>query len=215
MSQMPSLQCLFCQHINPADADDCRRCDGQLNLQPCRRCGAVDLRTATNCYKCGAKFSLPVATRLEFPFPPAIVDRESAYSTSTDIGVARSEAGHLPAGVPDKPDTGAKPERGTPAAVLAILLLLIAGAAAAYFFRGNAAPANMAAETDGASKPVGPVPNPRAPLPEGADAVPAARPLPATDAEVKNGPDPSVVEKCPPAVATLGLCNPEPRQEKR
>ncbi|MDW5441480.1 hypothetical protein [Polaromonas sp. SM01] len=50
--------------------------------------------------------------------------------------------------------------------------------------------------------------------PPGADAALTVRPLPATDAEVKTRQDLSIVEKCPPAVATLGLCNPDTPQEK-
>jgi hypothetical protein len=88
----------------------------------------------------------------------------------------------------------------------------------------ESAPSNGAAGTDAALKPAETVQTPAAsankpeetpPLtPSGADAALAARPLPATDAEIKTLQDLSAVEKCPPAVATLGLCNPDNQQEK-
>ena len=56
MSSTP-LQCLFCQHLNPADANFCNSCASQLNLKPCAQCSAVDNRSAAHCYKCGAAFT--------------------------------------------------------------------------------------------------------------------------------------------------------------
>ncbi|NMM80205.1 hypothetical protein B2J86_04530 [Acidovorax sp. SRB_14] len=264
MSQMPSLQCLFCQHLNPSDAVFCNNCGGQLNLQPCDRCGAVDLRTATNCYKCGAEFSLPIAPGVDFPFTPAIADNEFTYPTSTDPGVADSEAEHLNAGLtyshperqpvdealpPETSATATSWRRGTPFAIPAILLLLITTAVSVYLYLGHTAqpaqtqgqkqevidvsgarkpsdsvPSNGAAGMDAALKPIDTVQTPPASAnnpektpsltPPSADAALAARPLPATDAETKTLQDPSVVEKCPPAVATLGLCNMNTQQEK-
>lgn len=261
---MPSLQCLFCQHLNPSDVDYCNSCDGQLNLQPCDRCGAVDLRTATNCYKCGAEFSLPVVQGLDFPLPPAIVDKELTRPTSTDPGVADSETEHLIPRLiyshperqavdevpsPETSATAAKLRRGTPVAILAILLLLITTAVAVYLYRGHTAqaartqvqkqvindvsgarkpgesvPSNGASGMDAALKPMDTVQTSPASAnkskktaslkPPGADAALAARPLPATDGEIKTLQDLSAVGKCPPAVATLGLCNPDTQQEK-
>lgn len=52
-----------------------------------------------------------------------------------------------------------------------------------------------------------PVPAPVPALPSTA-AAPPARPLSATGAETRSRQDPSVLKKCPEAVATLGLCNP-------
>jgi ribosomal protein L40E len=63
MSSSLSLQCLFCQHINPAGASFCNGCGSQLNLQPCLQCDTVDNRTATHCYKCGAPFSSSPSAR--------------------------------------------------------------------------------------------------------------------------------------------------------
>jgi len=53
---MPILRCLFCNHINSAEASFCNACGSQLDLQPCGQCGAVDSRTAKSCHKCAAPF---------------------------------------------------------------------------------------------------------------------------------------------------------------
>jgi hypothetical protein len=42
----------------------------------------------------------------------------------------------------------------------------------------------------------------------GAGAALTVSPLPVTEAEIKTSEDPSILKKCPEAVATLGLCNP-------
>ena len=264
MSQIPSLQCLFCQHLNSSDAFFCDGCGGQLNLQPCDRCGAVDSRTATNCYKCGAEFSVSVAPGRDFLLTPAIVDKDLPYPTSTDPGVADSEAEPLNAGLayshserqpvdevlsPEMSATATRSRHGTPAAILAALLLLVTAAMSVDLYRGHtaqlartqgqkqavtnvpgahkpseSAPSDGAAGMDAVLKPVDtvqtPAPGANKPAktpsltPPGADAALAERPLAATDAEVKPLQDPSIVEKCPSAVATLGLCNPDTQQEK-
>lgn len=264
MSPTPRLQCLFCKHLNPADGIFCDDCGGQLNLQPCDRCGAVDSRAASNCYKCGAEFSLPVAPGLDFPLTPATLDKELSYPTSIEAGVAGRVAAHpdhdLTYSPPEtqpvdevlSPGTAAtatKSRRRTHVAILALILLLTAAAVSVYFYhgqpvqiarkqgqkqavtdvsgapkRGGSAPSTGAARTDAALKPVDTVPKSatgadapgKAPslVPPGADATLAARPLPATDAEVKTRQDLSIVGKCPPAVATLGLCNLDTQQEK-
>ena len=56
MSSIPSIQCLFCKHLNPAGAIFCNECGTQLNVQPCDHCGAIDARDARNCHKCGSEF---------------------------------------------------------------------------------------------------------------------------------------------------------------
>jgi ribosomal protein L40E len=52
---MPSNPCHFCGHGNPADAQFCGGCGGQVNLDvlPCPHCGALNYQGATNCYQCG------------------------------------------------------------------------------------------------------------------------------------------------------------------
>lgn len=264
MSQLHSLQCLFCQQLNPSDADYCNSCDGQLNLQPCVHCDAVDLRTATHCYKCGAAFSLPAAPGLGLLRTPAIVGRESSAPTATNPAASDTEPEQHDAlrtyshserqpleesPSPARSATAANSRRGAPAAILGILLLLITASVAFYLYRGHtpqaartqiqnqavqdvpgarkpeeSAPSQGAAGMDAALKPMDPVQTPPSrlnppvktpsPTPPGADAARAARPLPGTDGGTKAVQDLSVDEKCPPAVATLGLCNPDTQQEK-
>ena len=57
MASPEALQCLFCQHVNPAGATFCNTCGSQLQLQQCDRCGSINKRSASNCYKCGAPCS--------------------------------------------------------------------------------------------------------------------------------------------------------------
>ena len=261
MSQILSLQCLFCQHLNTAGAVFCDDCGGQLDLQPCDQCGAVDSRAATNCYKCGAEFTLLVAPDLALPFTSAIVDKELPYPTPIDPGSADFEAAHLNDGLtyshperqligkvvsPETSATATVSRGGTPVAILALLLLLITVAVSVYLYRGQpartqgpnqavndmsglqkpgeSAPSTEAAGMDPALKPVDMIQTPAAGTskigitpsltPPGAEAALSSRPLPTTDAEIKTFQDLSVVEKCPPAVATLGLCNPDTQQVK-
>ena len=86
MPLIPPLQCLFCNHLNPADASFCNSCGSQMHLQPCDRCGAVDKRSAKACYKCDSAFTLPAASEPE-PAPvapdqplaePALFDADTA-----------------------------------------------------------------------------------------------------------------------------------------
>lgn len=213
MSQIPSLPCLFCQHLNRSDADYCRHCGEQLNLRPCERCDAVNLRTAKSCYRCGAEFPADAASGRGFLLTPTMADHALTAPRSADPGVAG------PAVV----------RRGTPGAARAIVLLLVASAVAAYWYRGHLAPPGPTqgqhqipmAGMDATSTTPGTMPPPPAgvqdtagspsPASSGADATLAARPLPTTEVDIKTVESPAVVEKCAPAVATLGLCDPETR----
>ncbi|SFB68728.1 Double zinc ribbon [Polaromonas sp. OV174] len=256
---MPSLKCLFCQHLNPAGAIFCNDCGGQLNLQPCERCGAIDSRSARKCYKCGAEFPLPAAAGLNPLLAPTIPEKAFAYSTLDEAGAAGQEVAHPHPGLsysPPEPQpvddmlasetaataTVTKPRRRLPLAViLALLLVLAAALVSVYLYQGK--PVQLArtqgqkqdqqqgerqAVTDLSSAPKlqaqGTVQQPATATlelektpslaPPSADAAAAARPLPVTDAEVKARHDRPIDEKCPPAVATLGLCNPDTQQER-
>lgn len=88
MSSTPSLQCLFCKHLNPAGASFCNDCGSQLNLQPCDRCGAIDNRAAKNCYKCGAEFTLPAAPGLNSLPVPTIFGDGVTYPALNDTAIA-------------------------------------------------------------------------------------------------------------------------------
>ena len=70
MSKIPPLRCLFCNHRNLASARYCNDCAEPLHLQPCNQCGAIDKRTASTCYKCGAQFNVPAAPK-RAPVPAA------------------------------------------------------------------------------------------------------------------------------------------------
>ncbi len=248
MSSIHCLRCLFCKHLNPAGATFCSDCGGQLNLQPCEQCGAIDSRAARNCYKCGAEFSLPAAPEPDSLLAPAILGKELSSSTLNDAGAAGLEAAHPNHGLtysspepqpvdevlsPETAASATRSRRRTPVAILALLLVLAIAAVSVYLYDGQPVqlarkPGQKQAVTDVSSapklKPIDIVPKPatgtgepeKAPslAPPAADAAAAAAPLPTGNAEVKAGQDLTIVEKCPPAVATLGLCNPDTQQEK-
>ncbi|WP_189689083.1 hypothetical protein [Pseudorhodoferax aquiterrae] len=148
---MSTLKCLFCQHLNPADVDYCNSCDGQLNLQPCYRCGGVDLRTATKCHKCGGAFSLTVPPERDFQFRPSNFDLAGGDGTPQRLeappSAALFQSKHPTDGHVDRPSAdaaappelslpGARSQRGTRMAVLVLALLLVVGAISAYVYQG-------------------------------------------------------------------------------
>jgi len=51
---MPATECTFCAHTNPDGSSFCNECGASLWLNLCRKCEAVNNRTALNCHKCGA-----------------------------------------------------------------------------------------------------------------------------------------------------------------
>nr|WP_145545689.1 zinc ribbon domain-containing protein [Variovorax boronicumulans] len=148
--RMSSLQCLFCQHLNPADVDYCNSCDGQLNLRPCYRCGAVDLRTATHCHKCGGDFSLASPPVGDFQFRPSNFDQASIDGETTPPLTPQSEAAALGAklpysrldrqsidgvGLPANSAPAVQSQQRTRLTVLALLFVLVIGALSAYWYR--------------------------------------------------------------------------------
>lgn len=152
---MPSTllpQCLFCKHFNPADAIFCNGCGNQLNLQPCKGCGAINDRAAENCYKCSASFALLAQPEPESLLEPAILGQGLASSTLGNAG----PSGTLPtqptrdlALVPTRPQRAAKrgaSETGASATrsrrrwlvTIAVLLLVLAvDMVAVYFYYGE------------------------------------------------------------------------------
>jgi ribosomal protein L40E len=249
VSQSFSVLCLFCHHLNSPDAVDCRHCEEQLNLQPCRRCGAVDLRTATKCYRCGGAFSPTDAQEFDYTVPPWVVEKPSARGVAVsrvglshtrrgDSSVQRTAAEPSYSWATSAPPTGGA--HGKQVVILTILLLTISTAFAVYVYRGrnvvpapaqvpdqvisetpgarlpeDSAPSNGATAPVAASKPARPVQMTPASR-NGADAEfpPAPRPPPTTVAETATPPERSADDKCPPAVATLGLCDSTPPSEK-
>lgn len=233
----PSLQCLFCQQMNLADVDYCNSCDEQLNLQPCYRCGAVDLRTATNCHKCGGDFSLAAPAVRDFQFRPSNFDQELIEEAPAQSGAPKSEA----------KQPSANPQRRTRVAVLALLVLLVMAALLAYLYRGRlarvdrpqgqeqavsdwsderstkASAASNRTGLDAASTAADTVPSPPAhenrPAPRQSSAMPRpdaepSLPLPTTRAGADTPSEPSPAKPCQPAVAALGLCDLEMPKER-
>ena len=75
---MAPLQCLVCDHVNPAGAKFCNDCGSPLHVKECSRCEAVNDRAAKNCFKCGTEFPAP-ATRPETP-PTSVAQAVTAAS---------------------------------------------------------------------------------------------------------------------------------------
>ena len=107
MSKMPPLQCLFCSHRNLAGARYCNACAAELHLQPCTRCGAIDNRTATSCYKCGAEFVVAAVSKRA----PAPAARKRAAAAPKR---ARAPAASTLATVPAAPVTEPAPQPPPP-----------------------------------------------------------------------------------------------------
>jgi hypothetical protein len=152
MSSTPSLQCLFCKHLNPADAIFCNECGTQLNLQPCKRCGAIDDRAAEKCYKCGASFTLPAQPGPDAVPAPAITGKElasSALSNASPAGKPPTQPADDLADAPSalqwaaqtrssEPDVNATRSRRRWLAAIAVLLLALAiDMVFVYFYYGE------------------------------------------------------------------------------
>ncbi|KQP11864.1 hypothetical protein ASF43_23205 [Pseudorhodoferax sp. Leaf267] len=165
--------------------------------------------------------------------------KEVSYLQPKHPGIVESAAAHLHAGLafaqpgqqhvyevllPHRSATAAPSQRITAGAVLGLLLVAIA-AVAVYFYRGHGAqpapppsqpqaatPAPSAVAGMGAAlKPADTVPTPPA-MPNPLERTPA--PAPTADAAPTARTNLPVDEKCPPAVATLGLCIPQTPQER-
>ena len=92
---MPILRCLFCNHVNPAEASFCNACGSQLDLQPCGQCGAVDSRKAKSCHKCGTPFAPALASELDAllaPMAPGPHGEAWDYSSRIEASVAGAKA---------------------------------------------------------------------------------------------------------------------------
>jgi ribosomal protein L40E len=150
MSSVPRPQCLFCNHLNPAGASFCNDCGSQMHLQPCDRCGAINKRTAKNCYKCDSGFTHSAEPEPE-PEPeigpaPAILDKDVA-------GLARArehtpvplEAAHSPPAPPQvyelvSPERAATTRSGRTWRVAASAILFTAMATSVYYYSDQSAP---------------------------------------------------------------------------
>lgn len=204
MPLIPPLQCLFCKHLNPSGASFCNNCGSQLNLQPCGQCGAIDDRAAKHCYKCGADFSLPAAAGLEAPFASAVPESNLSFPALNLTNVALQQLAH---GVDETASTDdaastPRPQRRLRLALPASLIALFA--VSVYFYSRPSAQLEPKQYLPPAAQAASAAPMPAGPSPG-----------PVAESEAKSRQDSAVVEDCPPAVATLGLCSPAPQQEGR
>ena len=152
MQRTSGLQCLFCQEPNPADVGYCNKCDEQLNLRPCFSCGGIDLRTASNCHKCGGDFSQAVTQTGGFQFRPSNFDQQPIAGPSENRVTSQPSAQPLTGASHSHPanhrdDQVASPQKGPVGATArprsrvaaAGALLLVLTAASAFLFAGNPA----------------------------------------------------------------------------
>lgn len=214
MSLSPPVQCLFCNHLNPAGASFCNDCGSQMHLQPCDHCGAIDKRTAKQCYKCGAEFTRPPVPEQE-PEPAPARELETAPTLladppdDPDLNTFAIAATHTPV-----PESVAQPVAGPASSprwltamkssrilrIAAVALLLAAIVKSGDYY------AEQSAEL---TKPPGTIP----PAPN-VPATPVPKAAPATnEAAVARPPVPAPSTECPSPVAALGLCNPTTNQE--
>ena len=120
MSKIPPLRCLFCNHRNLASARYCNECAAELHLQPCNQCGAIDNRTASTCYKCGAQFNVPAAPKrapATSKRAPAVSKRAPATSKRAPAASKRAPAAPKFAPVPAVPELAAVPAAPVPESV--------------------------------------------------------------------------------------------------
>lgn len=243
MSSIPSIQCLFCKHLNPAGAIFCNECGTQLNVQPCDHCGAIDAREARNCHKCGAEFPLQATPESGRVSELLANGRDPALDSRADIVPP-------PDLVKDSHPMAAAAAWSRPSwrpAAAGLSLALIAAAALFYFDRvrpellaqksgvkqsdsvASARPTSeqttQAAQTGGALIPTRSVTeaasrivtpgNAAAPAPPVADSPIAVHSPPATNGDATTRQNSLASNECPQAIATLGLCNPDTAAKKR
>ena len=242
MSQVASIQCLFCKRLNPAGAIFCNECGTQLNMQPCDRCGAIDARTSMNCYKCGAEFPLHEMPENRLAHEPMAGSQDVVPNTADVAGPPDPTNRQAPGGVI------AKTQLTRLIAGVALSLALIAAATFVYFDRGQPGHLTQKPEVEqrisAVSGRTGPAETPQAAQPAAMStpAGPTAKPAGGVDASGKASPTPSpsagppaaprppsandanaaaarkeslTSTDCPQAVATLGLCNPDTRPGRR
>ena len=225
MSALPTLQCLFCNHLNRAGARYCNDCGSQMHLQPCDRCGATNKRSAKNCYKCAAGFTLP-APAPDLDSAPEIPVDQLADPALDDATVATEHTPVPPdaAPVPPEPqpadetvaaETGATapgPRRSWRVAALTALLAAIV--MAVYYYAEQ--PAQLA-KTQGEQSATQLTPDVSS-APASADTPTSSVAPPLEAASVATGavpplatPDAGATTSAPPSVCSqqervLGLC---------
>lgn len=189
-----------------------------MHLQPCDHCGAIDKRTAKQCYKCGAEFTRPPAPEAEPAQEPAPAPEPELKTAPAlladspddlDLNNFAIATAHMPvpesvvqpvAGPASSPRwlTAMKSSRILRIAAVALLLAAIVKSGDYY--------AEQSAELTQPPDAVPPAPKvPATPVPKAAPAT--------NEAAVASPPVPAPSTECPSPVATLGLCNPTTNQE--
>jgi len=115
--------CPFCDHRSAAGAKFCSECGSPLHLKPCCLCDAVNARTATNCYKCGAECPTSFTTSEAAPALPA-ADSTLAWPAPGDAGASATATKTLLAAA------------GVGWRLTVLATIMIAGAYAAYRING-------------------------------------------------------------------------------
>lgn len=233
MSSLPAVQCLFCNHLNPAGASFCNNCGSQMHMQPCDRCGALCKRSAKNCHKCGAGFTLPAAPTTEADSATAFSARpDPAHSSPEPSGPDETGTSEI-----DATTTGLRHTWHAPLLVILLAAVTVSG----YFFfersestgpnakrqgsqgavpssQGRSGAAVSAALT--ASSIAAPLEAAMAPTEMSAKPATGAAGLDsasssATDAEARIRQDPPAFKECPPALAALAICNPSAKHKEQ
>lgn len=203
---MPTVQCLFCQHLNPAHAAFCNECGQAVNLRPCPQCQASNDREATTCQRCGTELSAP-ASQAPGASVPSASNAESLLWSHTRNG------GMNPALLSEMSATTNSVRRRMFLAVAALVVALIGYGASVYFYGLPAQrPQTQSQNPVPATARAVPAETPRSASATPSELPPAAT-LGLTDetAPSSSAPSPdssSASAACPPAVAALGLCQP-------
>lgn len=227
MPSTPLLRCLFCGHVNPGSAIFCMDCGTQLDLQPCNKCDAVDSRTSTNCHKCGAPFAsiwAPIPAPEAPNASPETVHEHNVASVRPRRGWLVLVASAILVSVVVAGYTYIRePEQLAPRLAAPHVVVAMPSQPSS-----SAVPAQMDAMAKSTSLPlkldIGNVDHEKdsskaapsaAPTPEAAANTTTVRSSSTANANVRSRPVRPVLKECSPAVATLGLCDPEPQQENR
>lgn len=235
MSPLPYLQCLFCNHLNPAGASFCNNCGSELHLQPCDRCGALNKRTEKGCHKCGASFTLPAAS-----------GRNAAVPALNEEEPANLPPGHVTVATQNKP---ARLSRRT-LQLAALTLLFVAIVMSGEYYSEQSAeftktqgvipfaprvsglpmattvpPPAVATLVEEA--PVQPDTTPKlaavtakptetvSPAPAAAGAMLSVRTSAANQSAAIKRRDPALLKECPDSVAALGICSSSSKNEEQ
>lgn len=235
MSPLPFLQCLFCNHLNPAGASFCNNCGSELHLQPCDRCGALNKRTEKSCHKCGANFTLPAAS-----------GRNASVPALNEVEPVNLPQGHVAAATQNKPARLSR--RTLQLAALALLFVAIVMSGEYYSeqsaeFTKTQGVIPFAPRVSGLPMATTVTPPPVATLVEEAPVRPDTTPKLATvtapptetvspaqaaagatltvrtsaanQAAAINRRDPALLKECPDSVAALGICSSSSKNEEQ